>query len=66
MVLHQAQKIIANDTHRFRVLCSGRRTGKTFLSVVEMIGKAIGTEKWRDKLYSTNLWSSKRYSLART
>lgn len=44
MVLHQAQKIIANDTHRFRVLCSGRRTGKTFLSVVEMIGKAIGTE----------------------
>ena len=44
MVLHQVQKIIAEDTHRFRVLCLGRRTGKTFLSVVELIGQAIGNE----------------------
>jgi len=44
MVLHKVQKIIAEDTHRFRVLCLGRRTGKTFLSVVELIGQAIGNE----------------------
>lgn len=44
MVLHPIQKIIAKDDHRFRVLCLGRRTGKTFLSVAEMIGKAVGNK----------------------
>jgi PBSX family phage terminase large subunit len=44
MVLHPIQKIIAKDTHRYRVLCLGRRTGKTFLSVVEMIGQAVANK----------------------
>lgn len=41
MELHQAQKEIARDTHRFRVVNCGRRFGKTTLSVLEMIAKAV-------------------------
>ena len=38
---HEAQKIVASDTHRFRVCANGRRWGKTTLSVYEMVGKAV-------------------------
>lgn len=41
MELHQTQKIVANDTHRYRVCCTGRRWGKTTLAVWEMFGKAV-------------------------
>jgi len=41
MVLHQAQKQIANDTHRFRVVNCGRQFGKTTLSVEEIKGVAL-------------------------
>lgn len=41
MILHPAQNRIAEDTHRFRVLCCGRRFGKTMLAVEEIKGKAI-------------------------
>jgi PBSX family phage terminase large subunit len=41
MILHQSQKIIAVDRHRFRVIRAGRRFGKTMLSVEEIKGKAI-------------------------
>lgn len=37
---HQAQKQIALDRHRFRVLCCGRRFGKTTLAIEEMKGRA--------------------------
>lgn len=33
MNLHETQKIVALDLHRFRVLCCGRRWGKTTLSI---------------------------------
>lgn len=39
--LHPAQKIIAEDTHRFRVVNCGRRMGKTTLAVWEMFAKAL-------------------------
>lgn len=39
--LHPAQALIASDTHRFRVVCCGRRFGKTLLSVWEMFGLAV-------------------------
>lgn len=42
MVLTPSQKIIAKDRHRFRVVRAGRRFGKTFLSVEEIKGKALG------------------------
>lgn len=42
MALHNAQKEIARDTHRFRVLCCGRRFGKTVLAIEELVGKALG------------------------
>lgn len=46
MILTQAQATVARDTHRFRVLDTGRRFGKTTLSVEEMKGKALaGAEK---------------------
>lgn len=42
MNLTPTQGIVASDTHRFRVLDTGRRWGKTTLSVEEMKGKALG------------------------
>lgn len=46
MILTPAQGIVARDTHRFRVLDTGRRFGKTTLSVEEMKGFALaGAEK---------------------
>lgn len=41
MVLHPSQNQIASDTHRFRVLCCGRRWGKTTLAVEEIKGVAL-------------------------
>lgn len=41
MTLHQAQKQIASDTHRFRVVSCGRRFGKTYLAVLELISVAV-------------------------
>lgn len=40
MVLHNSQKKVAIDTHRFRVVNCGRRWGKTTLAILEMVGKA--------------------------
>ncbi len=41
MFLHPAQSVIAKDRHRFRVVCCGRRFGKTALAVEEIKGVAI-------------------------
>lgn len=38
---HPAQSQIAKDQHRFRVVNCGRRFGKTFLAVYEMVAKAV-------------------------
>ena len=42
--LHNAQKLIATDTHRFRVLCCGRRWGKTTLAIDQMKGRVSITD----------------------
>ena len=39
--LHPSQSKIASDTSRFRVVCTGRRFGKTVLAVWEMFGLAV-------------------------
>lgn len=44
MVLTQAQKIIASDTHRYRVVNCGRQFGKTTLAVEEIKGVALAKE----------------------
>ena len=41
MKLTNAQSEIANDKHRFRVICCGRRFGKTTLAVEEIKGVAL-------------------------
>lgn len=41
MTLTPSQSSIAKDTHRFRVVCCGRRFGKTTLAVLEMVAKAV-------------------------
>lgn len=41
MALHQAQREIAKDRHRFRVINCGRRFGKTTLAVEEIKGVAL-------------------------
>lgn len=43
-VLSPWQLEVALDNHRFRVVCVGRRGGKTTLAAEEIKGKAIGTE----------------------
>lgn len=40
ITLHSKQSEIVRDAHRFRVVCAGRRGGKTELAVTEMAGKA--------------------------
>jgi len=39
--LHRTQAIVASDPHRFRVLCCGRRWGKTTLAIDQMKACAI-------------------------
>lgn len=36
MALSPAQKTVARDNHRFRVVCAGRRFGKTYLAIREL------------------------------
>ena len=36
MALSQPQKTIVSDPHRFRVICAGRRFGKTYISIREL------------------------------
>ena len=46
VVLHEAQLQVAKDTHRFRIICAGRRWGKSVLSqlvVLQWATKAVGT-----------------------
>jgi hypothetical protein len=47
MILHNSQKIIARDATRFRVVCAGRRFGKSKLSIEEMKGKALSIKDGR-------------------
>ncbi len=41
MILHPSQSAVAKDKHRFRVLCCGRRWGKTTLAIDQMKACAI-------------------------
>lgn len=52
MELHPAQKEIAKDNHRFRVVNCGRRFGKTTLSAWEMIGYAVSRPEARVPYYA--------------
>jgi PBSX family phage terminase large subunit len=45
MNLHQTQSGVAKDNHRFRVLCCGRRWGKTTLAVEEIKGFVLEGNK---------------------
>lgn len=44
VLLHPKQALIAEDTHRFRVINCGRRFGKTVLAVEEIKGMALFKE----------------------
>lgn len=43
MLLTDAQAQIAVDPHRFRILCCGRRFGKTTLAIDQMIARAVAS-----------------------
>lgn len=47
MLFHEGQSEVASDTHRFRVVCCGRRWGKTFLSIYEMVALAVSGDDKR-------------------
>lgn len=40
-VLHKTQLQVANDPHRFRIICAGRRWGKSFLSQLVVLKWAV-------------------------
>lgn len=44
MIFHPAQSLVTKSPKRFRVVCAGRRGGKTELAVAEMTGKAYAKE----------------------
>ena len=50
--LHPAQKMIAADRHRFRVINAGRRFGKSTLIAWEMFALAIANENARIPYYA--------------
>lgn len=50
--LHPAQKLIARDTHRFRVINAGRRFGKSTLIAWEMFAIAVSNENARVPYYA--------------
>jgi PBSX family phage terminase large subunit len=50
MIFHPPQSAIASDPTRFRVVCCGRRFGKTSLAIYEIAGKAY-TKKNRKICY---------------
>lgn len=52
MILTPAQKQIAKDLHRFRVLNCGRRFGKSTLAAWEMLGMACGKKGRRVAYYA--------------
>ena len=73
VVLHHGQLEVANDTHRFRVICAGRRWGKSILSQLVAIRWAIanmgGTVWIVSPTYRQSKqihWNSLRHILAKT
>lgn len=50
--LHETQKIVASDTHRFRVINAGRRWGKSTLVAWEMFAIAVSYENARIPYYA--------------
>jgi PBSX family phage terminase large subunit len=52
LILHQNQKEIAQNTHRFRVVNCGRRFGKTVLAIEEMLGVAVAGKNRRVAYYA--------------
>lgn len=60
MALHQAQKTIVSDNHRFRILVCGRKFGKTTLAAEEISGCAIAKSNQRVLYLSPTLEDSRR------
>ena len=48
--LSKPQSEVFSDTSRFRVVCAGRRFGKSYLSGAELINAAIGIDKTTGKM----------------
>lgn len=60
MQLTPAQEQIAADLHRFRVVVCGRKFGKTTLTSVELIGKAIAENNRRVMYIAPTLGDARR------
>lgn len=50
--LHEAQKLIVSDNHRYRVINAGRRFGKSTLVAWEMFAMAVANENARVPYYA--------------
>lgn len=60
MELTPSQEQIAADLHRFRVVVCGRKFGKTTLTSVELIGKAIAEDNRRVMYIAPTLGDARR------
>ena len=60
MELTPSQEQIASDLHRFRVVVCGRKFGKTTLTSVELIGKAIAENNRRVMYIAPTLGDARR------
>jgi PBSX family phage terminase large subunit len=60
MELTPAQNKIVQDTHRFRVVVCGRKFGKTTLTSVELIGKAVAENNRRIMYIAPTLGDARR------
>lgn len=59
MKLHDGQKQVVKDNHRFRVLLAGRRWGKTVLAIEEMVFTAVDNDSARIAYISPTFQSSR-------
>lgn len=59
-MLHQAQKEIVQDLHRYRILVCGRKFGKTTLAAEEIAGCAISRKDQRILYIAPTLEDSRR------
>ena len=51
-LLHDGQKQVASDTHRYRVIAAGRRFGKSTLIALEMLAIALVSKNGRVPYYA--------------
>lgn len=59
---HEKQKIIHADTHRFKIVCAGRRSGKSLCVMGELLNRCL-SPRYNYNKYSTIGWIAPTYQI---